>query len=231
MSSTSDGDGGISNGLVATGGGRELELERARQQLSGSLRSLGSTEQENEERKVGGSHGGNKGGLGNLEDSTAVVASLLHGMDQVGEGSAMQALPPTAPPTNEVLCVTVHCTDPLRASVNISHPVVRVSVVDGESGEYIKKSSEDRCVASFYERGNPSVDYILPIMTQPFDCRKHKYVRRLNLNMDSNEKCVHVFISRNGNGSGYIERSNAHTCSLKFEFTHTGRSTIICTII
>lgn len=111
-----------------------------------------------------------------LEDSTAVVASLLHGIDQttVEEDTAPQAPPPLDPCANEVMCVTVHCTDSLKASVHLSHPVVRVSMVDAEGGECIKKSSMDRCVASFYERDNPSVDYILPVMTQPFNCQKHK---------------------------------------------------------
>ena len=82
--------------------------------------------------------------------------------------------PPDAPPSNEVLSITVHGTDTLRADSHLIHPIVRVCVVDVEMGEYAKKSREDRCVASFYERGNPSVDYILPVMTQAFDCKEHK---------------------------------------------------------
>ena len=61
----------------------------------------------------------------------------------------------------------------LCASVNLVHPVVRVSVVDGEGGQLLKKSRPERCVTSFYERDNPAVDYILPVMTQPCALQEH----------------------------------------------------------
>lgn len=80
----------------------------------------------------------------------------------------------TTPPVGEVLCVTVHGADRLRASVHVAHPVVRVSVVEGESGELLKKSSQDQCVASFYERDNPAVDFILPILTQPWISKEQR---------------------------------------------------------
>lgn len=80
------------------------------------------------------------------------------------------------PPPGELLGITVHRTDLLQASVKVTHPVVRVSVVDRERGHLPKKSNPERCVTSFYERGNPAVDYILPIMTQPCNLREHWYI-------------------------------------------------------
>ena len=79
------------------------------------------------------------------------------------------------PPPGELLGITVHRTDVLHASVKVAHPVVRVSVVDGEGGRLLKKSNPERCVASFYEMGNPTVDYVLPIMTQPCHLQEHWY--------------------------------------------------------
>ena len=76
-------------------------------------------------------------------------------------------------PPSEQLCITIHRTDVLCASVNLVHPVVRVSVVDGEGGQLLKKSRPERCVTSFYERDNPAVDYILPVMTQPCALQEH----------------------------------------------------------
>ena len=77
------------------------------------------------------------------------------------------------PPPSEHLCIIIHRTDVLCASVNLLHPVVRVSVVDGEGGQLLKKSRPEQCVTSFYERDNPAVDYILPVMTQPCALQEH----------------------------------------------------------
>lgn len=76
------------------------------------------------------------------------------------------------PLSNEIFGLIIHHTDILRASVNITHPCVRVSIIDisGEAGgAYAKKSNPTKCVTSYYESGNPAVDYILPVLTQPFD--------------------------------------------------------------
>ena len=80
--------------------------------------------------------------------------------------------PTTAPLSNEIFGLVIHQTDILRASVNITHPCVRVSIVDTSEetgGAYAKKSNPTKCVTSYYESGNPAVDYILPVLTQPFD--------------------------------------------------------------
>ncbi len=75
----------------------------------------------------------------------------------------------------DIMGVTIHKTDHLKASVKISHPCVRVTVVDVEQrGNLLKKSQPDRCVTSFYERGNPNVDYILPVITQPYYCKEKR---------------------------------------------------------
>ena len=78
----------------------------------------------------------------------------------------------TAPLSNEIFGLLIHRTDIFRASIKISHPCVRVSIMDTSEeagGAYAKKSSPTKCVTSYYETGNPAVDYILPVLTQPFD--------------------------------------------------------------
>ena len=78
----------------------------------------------------------------------------------------------------DILGITIHSTDHLKASVKISHPCVRVTIVDASLerlGELMKKSRPDRCVTSFYERGNPNVDYILPVLTQPYKNKDNRY--------------------------------------------------------
>ena len=83
------------------------------------------------------------------------------------------------PPSDvtDILGITIHGTDELQASVFLTHPSVRVSFFDASIenfGLLLKKSAPEKCVTSYYERGNPSVDYILPILTQPFECRHHR---------------------------------------------------------
>ncbi|XP_072768019.1 jouberin isoform X2 [Nerophis lumbriciformis] len=73
-----------------------------------------------------------------------------------------------------VLGVYVHRTDSLKTDLRISHPMVKVHLVDEVTGHYVKKEDSHRPVSSFYEQDR--VDHILPIMTQPFDFKKNKSV-------------------------------------------------------
>ncbi|XP_030574561.1 jouberin isoform X2 [Archocentrus centrarchus] len=73
-----------------------------------------------------------------------------------------------------VLGVYIHRTDRLKTDLLISHPMVKIHVVDEITGQYAKKEDCHRPVSSFYEQ--ESVDHILPIMTQPYDFKKNKSV-------------------------------------------------------
>ncbi|XP_051503141.1 jouberin [Myxocyprinus asiaticus] len=71
-----------------------------------------------------------------------------------------------------VLGVYIHRTDKLKTDLLVSHPMVKVHVVDEITGQYVKKEDSHRHVSSFYEQEN--IEHILPIITQPFDFKKHK---------------------------------------------------------
>ncbi|XP_064147227.1 jouberin isoform X3 [Loxodonta africana] len=71
-----------------------------------------------------------------------------------------------------VLGVYIHRTDRLKSDFLISHPMVKIHVVDENTGQYVKKDDSERPVSSYYEKD--SVDYILPIMTQPYDFKQLK---------------------------------------------------------
>ncbi|XP_034419269.1 jouberin [Cyclopterus lumpus] len=73
-----------------------------------------------------------------------------------------------------VLGVYAHRTDRLKTDLLISHPMVKIHVVDETTGQYVKKEDCHRPVSSFYEQ--ETVDHILPIMTQPFDFKKNKSI-------------------------------------------------------
>uniref|UniRef100_A0AAQ4P1B4 Abelson helper integration site 1 n=1 Tax=Gasterosteus aculeatus aculeatus TaxID=481459 RepID=A0AAQ4P1B4_GASAC len=94
----------------------------------------------------------------------------------VCHGSEAEAEVPQKPAFDDslVLGVYVHRTDPLKTDLLISHPMVKIHVVDEVTGQYVKKEDCHRPVSSFYEQDN--VDHILPIMTQPFDFKKNKSI-------------------------------------------------------
>ncbi|KAK3537794.1 hypothetical protein QTP70_018932 [Hemibagrus guttatus] len=71
-----------------------------------------------------------------------------------------------------VLGVYIHRTDRLKTDLLVSHPMVKVHVVDELTGQYVKKEDSHRRVSSFYEQEN--VEHILPIISQPFDFKKQK---------------------------------------------------------
>ncbi|KAK2496056.1 hypothetical protein MC885_001042 [Smutsia gigantea] len=71
-----------------------------------------------------------------------------------------------------VLGVYIHRTDRLKSDFMISHPMVKIHVVDENTGQYVKKDDSERPVSSYYEK--ETVDYILPIMTQPYDFKQLK---------------------------------------------------------
>ncbi|XP_059556388.1 jouberin isoform X3 [Myotis daubentonii] len=71
-----------------------------------------------------------------------------------------------------VLGVYIHRTDRLKSDFKISRPMVKIHVVDEITGQYVKKNNSERPVSSYFEKDN--VDYILPIMTQPYDFKQLK---------------------------------------------------------
>ncbi|XP_041358926.1 jouberin-like [Gigantopelta aegis] len=75
-----------------------------------------------------------------------------------------------------VLSIIIHRTDKLKNDFNILHPLVRVHVVDMNTGYYLAKQHKDRPVTSYYEIQNEQLIHILPIMTQPFDFKLHRSV-------------------------------------------------------
>ncbi|KAH9498473.1 Jouberin [Bulinus truncatus] len=81
---------------------------------------------------------------------------------------------PAIPDEGEVLAVMIHRTDKLKNDFHILHPVVRVHVLNEETGEYIPKQHQDRAVTYYSETSNQAVKTILPMMTQPFDFKERK---------------------------------------------------------
>ncbi|XP_073726052.1 jouberin isoform X2 [Misgurnus anguillicaudatus] len=73
---------------------------------------------------------------------------------------------------NLVLGVSIHRTDKLRTDLLVSHPMVKVHVIDEVTGQYVRKEDSHRHVSSFYEQEN--IEHVLPIITQPFDFKKHQ---------------------------------------------------------
>jgi jouberin len=54
------------------------------------------------------------------------------------------------------------------------HPLVKVSIVDLETGELVTKSNKSQKVSSYYETEH--VKHVVPLMTQPFEFRHRKSI-------------------------------------------------------
>ena len=113
------------------------------------------------------------------QDTTAPPDELPEPPGELEQDAAAATIPPVSEEMykscKDVLGISVHCTDELKPSVFLAHPCVKISIMDITSnGNLLKKSTPDKCVTSYYESGNPSVDYILPVLTQPYDCREHR---------------------------------------------------------
>ena len=72
---------------------------------------------------------------------------------------------------DKIMSIQIHESDPLPANVHVKHPIVRVSLLDLNTGQYILKSSPSRKVTSVGEA--PGVGIILPVLTQSFNLSAH----------------------------------------------------------
>ena len=73
-------------------------------------------------------------------------------------------------PDPYILGIHIHNTDrKLKGPRSIVHPMVKVHVIDINTGCYLLKRHANRDVASFYETVHSKINYILPIMTQSCD--------------------------------------------------------------
>ncbi|XP_061846769.1 jouberin isoform X1 [Colius striatus] len=70
-----------------------------------------------------------------------------------------------------VLGVYIHRSDRLKSDLLISHPMVKIHIVDQTSGLYVKKDHSKRKVSAYEQE---QIEHILPITTQPYDFRQSK---------------------------------------------------------
>ncbi|KAM7060840.1 jouberin isoform 1-T2 [Acridotheres tristis] len=70
-----------------------------------------------------------------------------------------------------VLGVYIHRSDRLKIDHLVSHPVVKIHIVDQRSGLYVKKDYSKKEDSSYKQE---EIEHILPMMTQPCDFRKSK---------------------------------------------------------
>ncbi|KAI8483615.1 Jouberin [Branchiostoma belcheri] len=142
-----------------------------------TIEELASTKKKTKKRPPSASH------------SDMTKANSEEMLDQKGKGKGKKSRRRKAESTEEeivesprkqledegkVLGITVHKSDPLKTDLFILHPLVRVHICDMDTGNYVRKLDKNRPVTSFYETQRREVEYILPIMTQPFDFKKKK---------------------------------------------------------
>ena len=78
------------------------------------------------------------------------------------------------PQHRRVFGVFVHYSDCLKLNLHVMHPLVKVSIINLETGELVAKSHKRQKVSSYYETEN--VKHVVPLMTQPFEFRHRKSI-------------------------------------------------------
>ncbi|NXI72638.1 AHI1 protein, partial [Anseranas semipalmata] len=102
------------------------------------------------------------------EDNTAVTAENSEEM----KSSEISTQSKFGFDDDLVLGVYIHRSDRLKTDLLVSHPMVKIHIVDQRSGLYVKKDHSKRKVSSYYEE--EQIEHILPIITQPYDFRQFK---------------------------------------------------------
>ncbi|KAI4471341.1 jouberin [Holotrichia oblita] len=76
---------------------------------------------------------------------------------------------------DQIMSIVVHNTDRLELNSFVIHPVVKVYLVDYETGEYIKKTDASRGAVYYHE----NLTYILPVITQNFNLQEKRGWHRI----------------------------------------------------
>ena len=102
----------------------------------------------------------------------------------ISTGEITQSAIQVAPPITEqksrtmeprrVFGVFVHYSDCLKLNLHVMHPLVKVSIINLETGELVAKSHRRQKVSSYYETEH--VKHVVPLMTQPFEFRHRKSI-------------------------------------------------------
>lgn len=72
----------------------------------------------------------------------------------------------------QILGITVHRTDTLKLESYVIHPVVKIHLVNEETGEYLKKTDDNRSVVFYYE--DKKFKYIVPVLTQAYNLQEKR---------------------------------------------------------
>ena len=98
----------------------------------------------------------------------------LHQSSPVHQRESLYQPQNNKPGHRRVFGVFVHYSDCLKLNLHVMHPLVKVSIVNLESGELVSKSNRRQKVSSYYETEN--VKNVVPLMTQPFEFRHRKSI-------------------------------------------------------
>lgn len=73
----------------------------------------------------------------------------------------------------EIMAITIHRTDFLELQSIVIHPIIKIHLINGNTGEYLRKSDDNRSVILHYD--DKKISYISPVLTQSFDLQKKRY--------------------------------------------------------
>ncbi|KAF2903475.1 hypothetical protein ILUMI_02709 [Ignelater luminosus] len=67
----------------------------------------------------------------------------------------------------KIIAIIIHKTDRLKLDSLVIHPVIKIHLVNSETGEYLHKSDKDRPVVFYYE--NKNIKCITPVISEPYN--------------------------------------------------------------
>ncbi|KAI8904729.1 WD40-repeat-containing domain protein [Gorgonomyces haynaldii] len=92
---------------------------------------------------------------------------------------------------NMISQINIYRTDSLVSHAYLRHPLVKIHIIDLDTGEYLKKSDPERPVTKVNEPAH--INYILPVITKPFDLHhNHTKTPIWNESMVLNESFLHL---------------------------------------
>ncbi|XP_075225297.1 jouberin-like [Lycorma delicatula] len=104
------------------------------------------------------------------KSSSATTVSSVHSTKKKTDVTEETYSRKHSVPDTGLLGITVHGTDMLQPHALLRHPMVRVYIINVTTGQYLEKSDPTR-PASFCDE---NVNYILPIITHPYDFKQHQ---------------------------------------------------------
>ncbi|XP_019875375.2 jouberin-like [Aethina tumida] len=110
-------------------------------------------------------------------------------LEEASSSHALEDSQPNKQSYDQIVSIIIHKTEKLLIKSFLIHPVVKIHIVDANTGKYFMKSDKSRSVVFYYE--NQETDYIQPVMTHFYNLQEKRtlypsWEERITINEDFN---------------------------------------------